>query len=158
MDIPQIVFIVVLAIGVCFLLFFIIKTVSSPKKIEGLKKLLKQGKLPQAIKLAKSLIQKDPRDYMAHYYLGKAYLADNKTELALMEYKYVDQNALFDESLPEASFRQEISSLYLKFNQPDEALKQFLLLTKMDPKNAENFYNAGKLYEQKGRSDLALGF
>lgn len=158
MDISLLIFISALSVGVFFLLFLVIKSLITPKKIEGLQKLLKQGKNASAIKLAKSLIQKDSHDYMAHYYLGKAYLADKKSELALEEYKYVDKNALFDQKLPEASFRHEFASLLVKFNQPDEALKQFLLLTKLEPKNAENFYNTGKIYDQKNKPDLALGF
>lgn len=158
MNVGSIVFIIFLAAGVFLLLFLVLKSVLSPKKIEGLQKLVKAGKIPQAIKLAKQLIQKDPQNYLAHYYLGKAYLKDKKSELALMELKYVDQHAVFDENLSELEFRQEIAPLYVKFNQPEEALKQYLLLTKLNPRDAENFYNAAKIYDQKGKSDSALGF
>ncbi|MCR5612099.1 tetratricopeptide repeat protein [Treponema sp.] len=158
MSIGSIVFIIFLASGVGLLFFFVIKSIVSPKKIEGLQRLVKQGKIPAAIKLAKALIQKDPQDYLAHYYLGKAYLKDNKSELALMELKYVDQHAVFDEKLPELEFRQEIAPLYVKFNQPDDALKQYLLLTKLNPRDAENFYNVAKIYDAKGKADGALGF
>jgi len=130
----------------------------SPKKVESINRLTKQGKIAQAIKLAKTLIQKDPQDYLAHYYLGKAYLKDGKSELALMELKFVDQHAVFDENLPELNFREQIAPLYLKFNQPDEALKQYLLLTKLNPRESENYYNAAKLYDSKGRYEQALGF
>ena len=85
----QIFFILVLLVLIGFLLVFIIKTFAAPKKIEGIQKYIKQGKYSAAIKLAKSMITKDPRDFKAHYYLGKAYLADNKPELALMEFKTV---------------------------------------------------------------------
>nr|WP_318739352.1 tetratricopeptide repeat protein [uncultured Treponema sp.] len=158
MGVGSIVGIIFLAAGVLLLLFFVIKAVASPKKIEGLQKLVKQGKIPAAIKLAKTIIQKDPQNYLAHYYLGKAYLKDGKSELALMELKYVDQHAVFDEKLSELDFRQEIAPLYLKFNQPDEALKQYLLLTKLNPRDAENFFNCAKIYDMKGKSDSALGF
>ncbi|MBR1722007.1 MAG: tetratricopeptide repeat protein, partial [Treponema sp.] len=97
-------------------------------------------------------------DYHAHYYLGKAYLADRKNELALMEFKTVGQNAIFYEKLPEIEFRKQISGLYLKFNQLEEALKEFLLLTKLEPTNAENFYNCAKIYEQQNNAENALGF
>lgn len=158
MGVGQIVGIIFLAAGVLLLLFFVIKAVVSPKKIEGLQRLVKAGKITAAIKLAKKLIQKDPQDYLAHYYLGKAYLKDGKSELALMELKFVDHHAIFDANLSELEFRQEIAPLYLKFNQPDEALKQYLLLTKLNPRDAENFYNAAKIYDMKGKSEQALGF
>ena len=158
MNIGSIILIFVLAAAVFLLLFFVVKSVVSPKKIETLQKLIKQGKISSAIKNAKAIIQKDPQNYLAHYYLGKAYLKDNKSELALMELKYVDQHAVFDANLSELEFRQEIAPLYTKFNQPDEALKQYLLLTKLNPRDAENFYNVARIYEAKGKSDAALGF
>ena len=158
MNIGSIILIFVLAAAVFLLLLFVVKSVVSPKKIESLQKLIKQGKISSAIKNAKAIIQKDPQNYLAHYYLGKAYLKDNKSELALMELKYVDQHAVFDANLSELEFRQEIAPLYTKFNQPDEALKQYLLLTKLNPRDAENFYNVARIYETKGKSDAALGF
>lgn len=158
MEVSTIIFILFLTAAVGLLLTLVIKSLVSPKKIEGIQRLLKQGKVTQAIKLAKTLIQKDPQDYLARYWLGRAYLKDNKSELALMELKFVDQHAVFDEKLSELDFRNEIAPLYVKFNQPDEALKQFLLLTKLNPRDAENYFQAAKIYEAKSKYDQALGF
>ena len=95
---------------------------------------------------------------MAHYYLGKAYIKENKTELAIIEYKNVNDNALFGEGIDELTFRKEYSQLLLKYNQQNEALKNFLLLTKLEPQNADNFFQVGHIYEMQNRYDLALGF
>lgn len=154
----SLIIIAVMVVGIGFLAVFIIKSLLQPKKIDGLRKLVKQGKYPQAEKLAKSLIQKAPRDYLAHYYLGRAYLAEHKNELALIEYKNVAQNGIFGAQLPEVPFRTQLADLYMKFNQLDEASKEYLLLTKLEPTNAENFFNAGKNYEQLGHADMAMGF
>ncbi len=154
-----IVIIAVLGTAIVFLLGFVIKMVATPRKVDGIQKLVKQGKNTQAIKLAKQLIARDARDVMAHYWLGTAYLADNKPELALMEYKYVNQNAIFDNTtLPEAEFRKRIATLYSKFGQNEEALKEYLLLTKLEPHNAENFYNCARLFEERSKFDQAMGF
>ena len=139
----------ILLVLIGFLGVFIVKSFAAPKKIETINKLIKQQKYSAAQKAAKSLIAKDPRDYHAHYYLGKAYLADHKNELALMEFRTVADNAIFDAKLPETEFRKQLSQLYLKFNQTDEALKEFLLLTKLEPTNAENFYRAAKSWSSK---------
>ena len=151
-------FILVLVVLIGFLLVFIVKTFAAPRKIEGIQKYIKQGKYSAAIKIAKSMITKDPRDFKAHYYLGKAYLADNKPELALMEFKTVNQTAIFDQFFSEVEFRKQIAQLYFKFNQPEEALKEYLLLTKLESNNAENFYNAGKIFEQRNKSDQAVTY
>lgn len=152
----NIIIIAVLASSIIFLSYVIIKSVVAPRRIDGIQKLIKQKKYPAAIKLAKLLSTKDPSDYVARYWLGEAYLADGKPELALMEYKYVNKNAIFGNGISEVPFRKTIASLYSKYNQKDDALREYLLLTKLDSKNAENFYNAAKIFEQKGKSDQAM--
>lgn len=153
-----IVVIVFLVFVVLALVFLILKNFISPKRIEAVPRLIKQGKTQNAIKLAKQILAKDSKNYLAHYYLGKAYVKENKTELAIIEYKNVNDNALFGEGINELSFRREYSQLLLKYNQQNEALKNFLLLTKLDPQNADNFYQVGYIYEQQNRYDIALGF
>ena len=153
-----IIIIAIVAVIIISLVIIIMKTVVSPKKIENIPRLIKQGKTQNAIKLAKQIIAKDQKNYLAHYYLGKAYIKENRTELAIIEYKNVNDNALFGEGINELTFRSEYSQLLLKYNQTNEALKNFLLLTKLDPQNAENFYQVGCIYEQQNRYDLALGF
>lgn len=143
---------------VSILTFVILKSIVSPKKIEAMPRLIKQGKTIQAIKIGKQVIGKDSKNWLAHYYLGKAYVKDNRPELAVIEYKIVDENALFGEQIQELPFRTEYAKLLLKYNQQNEALKNFLLLTKLDPATADNFYQVGRIYEQQNRYDLALGF
>lgn len=147
-----------LAVVIISLLIIILKSFVSPKRIEAIPRLIKQGKTQNAIKFAKQILAKDPKNYMAHYYLGKAYIKENKTELAIIEYKNVNDNALFGEGINELTFRKEYSQLLLKYNQQNEALKNFLLLTKLEPQNADNFFQVGHIYEMQNRYDLALGF
>ena len=153
-----IIIIVMLVSVVSILTFVILKSIVSPKKIEAMPRLIKQGKTIQTIKIGKQVIGKDSKNWLAHYYLGKAYVKDNRPELAVIEYKIVDENALFGEQIQELPFRTEYAKLLLKYNQQNEALKNFLLLTKLDPATADNFYQVGRIYEQQNRYDLALGF
>lgn len=141
-----------------FLGVFIFKNILSPKKLDAVPRLIKQGKTQNAIKITKQLLQKDPKNYYGHYLLGKAYIKENKNELALMEYKTVNENALFGNEINELAFRKEYSQLLLKYNQQNEALKHFLLLTKLEPTCADNFFQVGKIYEAQNRYDIALGF
>ena len=155
---PLIVVIITLVAIVGILVFFIVKTIISPKKLDSVPKLIKQGKTQNAIKITKQIIAKDPKNYTAHYYLGKAYLKENRQELAVMEYKTVDENAVFGEGINEVEFRKEYAKMLLDHKQANEALKHFLLLTKQEPNNADNFFQAGCIYEQQNRYDIALGF
>lgn len=152
----QIALIAALTAFIAGLLVFLVKSLIAPKRAEHILKLIKQKKLSEAEKSAKRILAKNPNNYLVHYYLGKVYLAENRAELALMEYKTVSENAVFGEDIAEVPFRKEIASLYLKFGQEENALREFLLLTKLEPKNADACYNAGKIYEKQNRSDAAL--
>ena len=55
-----------------------------------------------------------------------------------MEYMLVNQNAIFNGDIPELSFRKDMAVLHKKFNHPEEALKEYLLLTKLEPANSDN--------------------
>lgn len=153
-----IILIIVLCAIVATATFFIIKNILLPTKADVLPKIYKQGKTQHLIKVAKQIISKDSKNYLAHYYLGKAYIKENKTELAILEFKIVNENALFGSDIEEIPFRQEYASILLKCNQQGEALKNYLLLTKLEPRNAENYFNCGQIYEQQNRYDVALGF
>lgn len=158
MDPTMVIIFSVLIAFIVFIAIIIVKNILTPKKISSIKKLIKTGKLQAAQRTAKGLLAKNPRDYEAHYWLGEAYLADKKAELAFMEFKTVNQHAVFNGDIPEAPFRKKMGDLYLQFNQQDDALKEFLLLTKLDPRNADNFFTVGKLYEETGQLTPALGF
>lgn len=84
MSTTMIILTVILGSVVFFLMLFVLKSVLSPKKISKIQKDLKAGKYASAIKGAKALISKNPRDSEARYLLGKAYLADKKPELAFI--------------------------------------------------------------------------
>ena len=58
MEAVQIIIIAVSAVAVGFLAYFLIKSMVAPKRVEGINKLIKQGKTAAAVKLAKSIIAK----------------------------------------------------------------------------------------------------
>jgi tetratricopeptide (TPR) repeat protein len=150
--------IIVLGTGIAFLAVFLIRSIVIPKRVEALENFLKQGKVASVVKAAKQMIAGDPRNQAAHYWLGRAYLADNKGELALMEYKIVNQIAAFRSPTEEIAFRKEMAQLFCRFTQLEEALKEYLLLIKLEPENSENYYMAGKLFSERNRADMATNY
>jgi len=150
--------ILILGTGIAVLLVFVIKSVLAPKKIETIQKLIKNGKYAAAIKQAKSLTAKNHRDAEARYLLGKAYLAEGKSELALLELKAVNTTAIFSKIIPESEFRKTIAHLFLKYNQPEEALKEYLLLIKLEPFQADHYYQTGVLFEDRENSEQAIQY
>ncbi|HAK68749.1 MAG TPA: restriction endonuclease [Treponema sp.] len=159
MDKPVILVICMVLIGIIvFIAALLIKKLMAPQKIGNIKKLLKDGKYPQAEKIAKSMLAKNTRDYEAHYWLGKVYIAEKKTEQAYLEFKTVNDNAVFDGTIPEVDFRKNMAALYMKYDDVKSALQEYLLLTKRDPGNAEHFFNVAKIYDENGEANTAIGF
>ncbi|MDR1507069.1 MAG: tetratricopeptide repeat protein [Treponema sp.] len=147
-----------IATGIGFLLFFLVKAIALPKRVEGIEDLIKRGRAPTAVKAAKALIAKDPGNADARYMLGKAYLADKKDNLALAEFKVITESGNLGEHTPEEEFRRELARLFVRNKQGEEALKEYILLIKLNPQKAEYYYEAGKLFTARNRSDMAVNY
>lgn len=152
------VLIIILGVVVGFVTFFVVRSIIAPQKIASLAKLLKQNRSGQAIKLGKKITAREPRNPDAHYLLARAYMAENKDELALMELKTVNNIGQFGTYVEEVPFRENIAELYSRFNQDEEALKEYLLLIKKDEGNPEYYFKIGKLFEERNRTDRAASF
>jgi tetratricopeptide (TPR) repeat protein len=144
--------------GLGVFIFFIIRMILKPQQVNGLSNLVKQGKTSQAIRLAKQILQKEPRDCETHYLLGKALLQDGKDELALMEYKTVNSIGDFKGSLKEQIFRKEMADLYQEFGQDEEALKEYLLLIQKEPNEPSHLFRAGLIFEKRKKPVQALNY
>lgn len=143
---------------VLVLILFLVNNIIVPKRLDSIQELIKQGKTSQASKIAKALIAKDHRNVDAHYLLGEAYLAEEKPELALMEFKSINQIGKFGEYCQEIAFRKKIGNLFSKYNQSEEALKEYLLLTKLEPYSADHYFNIGQLFEQRENTEKAVNY
>jgi tetratricopeptide (TPR) repeat protein len=149
---------IVLGIGIVILVIVLLKSILAPKQIAAIAANLKNGHYAAAAKVAKNIIAREPRNASAHYYLGLVYQSEGKDELALMEYKTVNQLSQFGREVPEAEFRKRIAELYLRYGQHEEALKEQLMLIKLKPNDPDTYYMAGKLFEERGRVDNAVGY
>ncbi|MDR2133866.1 MAG: tetratricopeptide repeat protein [Treponema sp.] len=150
--------ILVLVVGIGFLVFFIVKSLVLPQRVEALAALVKKGKTQTVIRAAKAIIARDSRSAEAHYWLGMAYHRDNRDELAIMEFKAVNQLGISGKSIPEVEFRELLAQLFINQKQGEEALKEYLLLIKLMPNHAEYYYRAGKLFTERNRTDMAENY
>ncbi len=153
-----IVLIVIFGTAIGLITIFLLKTIIAPKRVATLQDYYRQGKYTAAIRMAKQIIAKEPRNSEAHYILGLSYIKDNKTELALMELKTVNQIGRFGGACPEVDFRKNIASLYAKYGQAEEALKEYVLLMKQEPNEPDHYYNTAMLFEERNKTDRAMGF
>ena len=150
---------IALIIGVIlFILIMILRMLFAPKKIQYLVNLLSQRRYENLVRAAKKIITKDGRNSTAHYLLGKAYYAMENFDMALIEYKTVNMLGRFDDICIETEFRKEMAELFIRFDQKEEALKEYLLLIKLEPLSAYYYFQAGYLFEQRDRSSKAVSF
>ena len=150
--------IIIVGIVLAFLIFLSYYMLFATRRISALQSMLKSGKTKQVIRMAKRLLARNGRSSDAHYLLGMAFLQEAKPELALMELKAVNQLGDFGGICQEIPFRKQIGELYLRFNQKEEALKEYLLLSKLDPLDAESFYRAGLLFEERDGAERSIGY
>ncbi|MBN1242597.1 MAG: tetratricopeptide repeat protein [Spirochaetales bacterium] len=150
--------IIILGVGLGILTIFVVRAVIAPKQLAAVQELLKQDRVPAAARAAKALIQRDARNGPARYAMGLVYLAENKPELALMEFKAAEQIGAYGPDLPEAKFRAALAGLYARFGQTEEALTEYILLTKLEPSESKHFLACGRLFDERGKTDVAVGY
>lgn len=148
--------ITVICVIIACLVIVIAKAFMAPKKAEGVRKLIRQGKTDQAIKLARTILSKEPKNFVVHYYLARAYVIAKRLVEALSEYDLINDNALFEPPLAEVPFRKEFAELLVRMNKRNEAITQHLLLTQLDGKNPAHYFNLGKLESECGKKEDAL--
>ena len=139
-------------------MIFMIKATLAPKKVASLDNLLKQGKNQQVSRLAKQMLSRDNRNVELHYILALSYIAQSKLEVALMELKKINNLGNFGGYCPEIDFRKTIAGLFDKFGNIEEALTEYLLLTKLDPYEGDHFYKTGFHFEQRNKGGQAHKF
>ncbi len=150
------IYIVIFSIIVLLLLIFIIKSIVSPKKFSAIEKNIALGKYSQAIKLTKKLLMKNEKDTRLRYLLGKAYLMDGKTELAMTEFTKISKSGVFPSKNMEIEFRTTLAGLYSKSGMSDAAMEEYILLIKLDEKNPIYHYESGKINEERNKIDVAI--
>jgi len=153
-----IVLVIIIGIAVAVITVFIMKSVLAPKKLATVANFQKQGKHNTAIKIVKQILEKEPRNAEAHYLLACSYKAEHKAEIALMELKKVNELGSFGGYCKENEFRLIIAELYAQFNQPEEALKEYILLIKLMPTMGQYYFKAGKLFENRNKADKAVQY
>ena len=152
-----IVFIAVFGGGaVAVALFFFVKRLVTPKKLITIERMIENGNVKAAFRMAKVLLARNERNPNAHWYLGECYRLQSRYDLAITEYKYISNTGKFTNVATEKKVRERLAEAYLKLGQLEESQKEYILLSKIDPKNWEYFFQIGRLFEDRNFTDSAL--
>jgi tetratricopeptide (TPR) repeat protein len=149
---------VYIGVSILFLVFAIVimKIVFFPVNIKAALRYYKEKKIGKAKKVLQKLLEKTPGSAEVHFVLAKCYFLENNKEMALVELREVNKIGLFSEYFPEVEFRETFANLLYTMNQNDEALRQYLLLTRKTPDNPEYYYRAAKLFEERKNLKKAI--
>jgi tetratricopeptide (TPR) repeat protein len=109
-----------------------------------------------AMRQTKMLLARNERNVDAHWSLGECYRAESRPELAIVEYRYIANSMRFTSTATEREVHERLGECYLKLGQIDEAQKEFILLSKLDPNNPEVIFKIAQLFENRDYTDSAL--
>jgi tetratricopeptide (TPR) repeat protein len=157
-DIPTPVIIIFFAALFLIFLIYIIKAYAFPKKLKQMARLLNSGNTKTAIKALKAFIAKNERNITAHWYLGESYYKEKRYELAIVEYKYVIKLGTFSKEVKESNVRKKLAAIYNEFNQLDEAQKEYILISTLEPNNYKVLYEIGQLFYKRNLIDNAMAY
>jgi tetratricopeptide (TPR) repeat protein len=140
------------------IILYVLHAFVLPRKIDEIAKMIESGQTKMAIKKLNELIEKDDRNAYAHFLLAEAYLREENKKYSIVEYRQVLKLGRFDEKVSEVVTRSNLAKLYLERKATEEAKKELLILTKIDPANYENYFELGKLFFNINVMDKATGF
>lgn len=142
------IYLLIILIGLVLIGFgsFFAYTYIFPKKIEELAKMVEQGQTKAAIKGLTELIEKDERNPYIHYLLAESFYQEGNKAHSIVEYRQVLKLGMFANPYNEITIRSKLAKLYKEQKALDGAKKEYLILTKIDPKNFEHFYQVGLLF------------
>jgi len=140
------------------IIVYALNTYVFPKKIEEIAKMIDAGQTRLAITKLNDLLEKDDRNAYAHFLLAKAYMVEGNAQYAILEYRQVLKLGRFDDRIKEIDIHGRLAELYKMRNSVEEAKKEYLILTKIDPANFMHYFEVGKILFEKNQLDKAGGF
>jgi tetratricopeptide (TPR) repeat protein len=129
-----------------------------PRKIEEIAKMVEAGQTKLAIRKLMEILEKDDRNAYAHYLLAEAYVKENNLQYAILEYRQVLKLSKYDDKVNEVTTRSKLAKMYLDRKSLDEARKEYLILTKIDPVNFQHYYELGLIYFNADQNEKAAPY
>lgn len=118
----------------------------SSTSYEDAEQLLKQGKFKESIELLEKLLEKDERNPDVNFLLGLNYEKIGDFSSAIMYYKRILKFGRYNQRINEILVRTHLANSYLNIENFTEAKNEYLILTQIEPSNAEHYFNVGKIF------------
>jgi tetratricopeptide (TPR) repeat protein len=141
---------------IIFLTYF--KLFKKPKKLQRIWEQIKEGDLHNAIRSLRSHIVKHGGSVDAHALLAECYRRDGNHSMAVVEYRYCLKIKRKPALMSWKSIREGLAESLLALGKVDEALAEFLELSREDPRNYRYLFEIAKLFYQKGNLEQAVTY
>ena len=138
-------------------LYFLVSYVF-PRKLEEIEAMIEKGQTKLAVRKLTDILQKDDRNSYAHFLLAEAYMKDGNTQYAVVEYRQVLKMGGFDDKVKEVDIRRKLAKVYKETKKIGEAKNEYLILTKIDPDNYDNYFSLGEIFYDANVLDKAQSY
>jgi tetratricopeptide (TPR) repeat protein len=129
-----------------------------PRKLEEIAAMIEKGQTKLAVRKLTDILQKDDRNSFAHFLLAEAYMKDNNSQYAVVEYRQVLKMGGFDDKVKEVDIRRKLAKIYKDAKKIGEAKNEYLILTKIDPDNFDNYFSLGEIFYDASVLDKAQSY
>lgn len=146
-----------IAVFTVIVLYFVASYVF-PRKLEEIAVMIEKGQTKLAIRKLTDVLQKDERNSFAHFLLAEAYMKEGNQQYAVVEYRQVLKMGGFSEKVKEVDIRRKLARIYKAAKKIGEAKNEYLILTKIDPENFENYFSLGEIFYDAGVLDKAQSY
>lgn len=137
---------------------YLLRVYILPRRIEEIARLIEAGQTRLAIRKLTDILEKDDRNPYAHYLLAEAYVKEKNIKFAIVEYRQVLKYGRYDEKFNEAQVRTKLAKLFMETNAVEDAKAEYLILTKLEPDNFQNYFELGLIYFKANTIDRAAVF
>lgn len=136
--------------------WYYVRLITKPQTMKAIQKDLDSKNYEAAIRKLQGIIQKNANDYEAHRVLARAYHLSGNLKMAIVEYRFAEKNVDNAPSTYEIDIRQNLAQLLFQAGEFREALEEYILLVKIDPKNFDAFHMSGRCYVKLGSYERAV--
>ncbi|OHD71522.1 MAG: hypothetical protein A2W19_16070 [Spirochaetes bacterium RBG_16_49_21] len=138
--------IVLFVIILALVIVYVMRTYVLPRRVEEIERMIEAGQTGLAIKKLTEMLETDERNSYAHYLLAQAYVREKNFKFAILEYRQALKYNNHHEEITEKELRFKLAKLYLDQNYAEDAKNEFLILTRIEPDNFQNYYELGSIF------------
>ncbi|MEK6793482.1 MAG: tetratricopeptide repeat protein [Spirochaetota bacterium] len=143
------------------IVYYIFRMIYMPQQISAVQKLVENKQYPNAIRIIKNMLAQKGNSGIygqLHALLGDCHSGADNLAMAIVEYRAALRDTKSESLQFEVKLRKKLGKVLLTLNKTEDALKEYLILAKVDPNSHEPYFFIGKIYYESSNYDNACGY